>query len=228
MISGDFEPWAKAFPKSLLPELFRCIVAQWPQFIRPLRHLENRITVRFVAHLQRSLRGQLPFGFQPRQKLVAPDADTESGEVDITVHAGIDPLVFFGFECKRLNILSRKTGRVNSNASEYVGKDGMECFTSGRYHGGGDSAGMLGYVMDGRVDDARAAVDRAVVRRRLHLGLLPPQHLHSADLAPDLTDVLKTLHRTQAGIRLIYHLLLPFDSPIQRASPDPGDEIRQH
>jgi len=222
VISGNFEPWARAFPNSLVPQLFRCILAEWPRFIRPLRDLENRITVRFVAHLQHTLRGQVPFGFYVRQKLVGPDADTESGEVDITVHAGIDPLVFFGFECKRLNILCAKTGRLNSNASEYVGPGGMECLTSGQYHGGGDSAGMIGYVMDGRVNDARIAVDRALLRRARRLGLLPPKRLHLADLAPDLTDVLETRHRTQMGICLIYHLLLPLHAPVQ-----PSNEIRQ-
>lgn len=220
MISGNFEPWARAFPNSLVPQLLRCILAEWPRFIRPLRNLENRITVRFVAHLQYTLRDQVPFGFYARQKLVAPDADTESGEVDITVHAGIDPLVFFGFECKRLNILCAKRGHVNSNASEYVGKDGMECLTSGQYHGGGNSAGMIGYVMDGRVDDARTAVDRALLRRARRLRLLPPKRLHPADLAPDLVDVLKTLHHNRAGICLIYHLLLPLHAEVSS-----GDRI---
>lgn len=214
MIAGSFAPWAKAFPHALIPQLFRCIIAEWPRFIRPHRNLENRITHRFVAHLQHTLRGSVPFGFHPRQKLVSPDSDPESGEVDITVLAGLDPLVFFGFECKRLNVPSVKTGRVHSNASEYVGEDGMECFTTGRYHGGGDSGGMLGYVMDGRVKHARHAVDSAVRRRAGHLKLLAAKQLHPADLAPDLTDVLRTRHRTQTGVYLIYHLFLPLNPTI--------------
>ena len=144
---GDIRKFLRLGPSSarrLLPLLFKSIIDEWPRFVRPRCDLENRITHRFVGHLQVTLRGRVPFGFYARTKKVSPDADTETAEVDITVHHGVDPLVFFGFECKRLNVISRKSGKKSSNASAYIGSDGMQCFTSGRYQGGGTCGGIIG------------------------------------------------------------------------------------
>ena len=66
--SGNFFGWDRAFPRRLLPLLFKSIIDEWPRFVRPRCDLENRITHRFVGHLQVTLRGRVPFGFYARTK----------------------------------------------------------------------------------------------------------------------------------------------------------------
>ena len=174
--TGSFKAWAACFPDDCLPLVFNTLVEEWPNFRRADRPLENRITHNFVAYLQRVTRWKVPFGFYYRDKKTSSRKDSEEGEIDIVVRAGIDPLVFFGFECKRLNVV-RSDGRTRSEAAAYVGDEGMGCFLSGQYEGGGESGGMIGYVLDGNIHSARLAVEHAIQTNAISLQLLPPEAL---------------------------------------------------
>lgn len=209
--SGDFSAWASCFPDDCLPLLFRSIVDEWPLFLRPGRTLENRITHNFVAHLQRTTRGKIPFGFHFRGKLTSEHAETEEGEVDIIVRAGVDPLVFFGFECKRLRVLG-KDGSIRSEAGDYVGPGGMGCFLSGQYDGGGLSGGMIGYVMDGEVSMARGAVDDAIFLEKTTLNTHFPHRLSTVDPRFKCNGLEQTIHDFRELPFTIFHLLLPLIS----------------
>ncbi len=210
-ITGDFDAWAKCFPDQHIPRVFEALIQEWPRFRRAARPLENRITHNFVAHLQRVMRGKVPFGFGYRDKKTSPEKDSEEGEIDLTVRAGVDPLVFFGFECKRLNVTG-SDGRIRSEAGAYVGKGGMGCFLSGQYDGGGTSGGMIGYVMNGNVPSARSAVDLAIQTNGKRLRILPPGQLHVCSEFPDLAEVSETKHRYKKGQFRILHLLLPLEA----------------
>jgi hypothetical protein len=208
LVTGNPEPWADAFPVEHLPAVFRVILEEWLRFVRPIarQKLENRITNRFVGHLQReALRKRHPFNFRFRSKLPDPDRDAESGELDIEVFTGLNTEVYFAFECKRLRVSATR-----SRAEEYVGPGGMGCFITGQYDGRAGCAGMIGYVMDDDVKSARAAVDRAIQRRQTALRLLPPKNLHSASILPTEPRIRQTRHRLRGRDFLICHFFLQF------------------
>ena len=213
--TGSFEAWAACFPDDCLPLVFKTLVEEWPNFRRADRPLENRITHNFVAYLQRVTRWKVPFGFYYRDKKTSSSKDSEEGEIDIVVRAGIDPLVFFGFECKRLNVV-RSDSRTRSEAAAYVGDEGMGCFLSGQYEGGGESGGMIGYVLDGNIHSARSAVEHAIQTNAISLQLLPPEALIHVTAFPDYQDIEKTLHRYRKGEFTIYHVFLALHSEAKR------------
>lgn len=204
--TGNFEAWAEFFPIECLPIVFKLILEEWPEFSRPTseRKLENRITHRFVGHLQRKVRGAYPFSFRFRTKLVDAEADAESGELDIEVFTGLNIDVYFAFECKRLH-----TAPGHSRVSEYIGAGGMGCFLTGQYGGSAGCGGMIGYIMDNDVSGARDAVDAAIQREIGRLQLRPPERLHSTEICPEEGRLMQTKHLVKRNDFVIYHLLLP-------------------
>ena len=207
--SGTFDAWATAFPAELVHELILTVLEEWPKFVRPNRSLENRITHRFVGHLRQATRGKMPFGFYYRERIIDPNSDVESGEVNISVRAGVDPEVFFCFECKRLNVVYEVTRLPRRKTEDYVGSEGMGRFIVGKYDGGSDEAGMIGYVMDGDVEGARAALEASVCQAGRTLRLLAPKRLHPVSILPQDRRVWQTVHRVRRKRFTIYHLLLP-------------------
>jgi hypothetical protein len=207
--AGNPNLWADMFPTEHLPAVFQMILAEWPNFARPTsaKKLENRISNRFVGHLkQAARRTRSPFNFKYRSKIADPDADSESGELDIEVFTGLDTDVYFAFECKRL---FNKAG--TSEAGKYVGSGGMGCYLTGQYGGNAGSGGMIGYVMTGDPSAAEQAVKQAIESRSKALRLLDPKALHPSDLIPGETRISQTLHAMKGDeIFTIYHLFLPF------------------
>jgi len=67
------------------------------------------------------------------------------------------PWPYFAIESKRLHVTFPSGWK--SLVSDYVtGHQGMMCFIEGRYAHGLESGGMLGYVFDGKLEDARSSV----------------------------------------------------------------------
>lgn len=210
-VVGNFDLFADAFPESLLPWLFNVILQEWPKFPRTSRQpLENRITKPFVGHLQScSDTRHLPFVFDFGVKLLDANKDTELGELDIRVMHGQRPKVFFAFECKCLNVT--RNGRRHSQAGKYVGVDGMGCFLLGRYWGGSDNGGMIGYVMDNDLDYARTAVNNALNRNAKQLGLQKPEQLNPTSMCSEESRCSETRHHFNRKLFTIYHILLEFN-----------------
>jgi hypothetical protein len=71
------------------------------------------------------------------------------------------PWPYFVIESKRLHV--KFPAGWQSLVSEYVtGDQGMMCFVKGRYSSGLVSGGMLGYVFDGEIEEARSSVRTSV------------------------------------------------------------------
>jgi hypothetical protein len=210
-VVGNFDDFADAFPKGLLPWVFRVILQEWPKFPRTSRKpLENRITKPFVGHLQTCQdTRRLPFFFDSNVKLVDADSDTESGEIDIRVLHGKRPKVFFAFECKCLNVV--RDGKRDGQAGKYVGAEGMGCFLSGQYEGGSDCGGMIAYVMDNDLDHAKNAVNNALTKNIKLLRLQRPYNLNSPLLLPQDLGCSETIHTINENHFTIYHLFLAYD-----------------
>ncbi len=212
-VAGEFDRYADAFPTDLLPEVFSVVIEEWPNSPRPESNpIENRITNRFVGHLTNAMRRKRRpnFKFLPQTPLADADSDSESGRVDIYIHSfSPDPDAYFVFECKRLNV--QYDSGFATEASAYVGDEGMGCFISGQYPTTCDCGGMLGYVMDGDVPAAVSAVDRALHGSRNRLRLRPPHRLEQASImANHNSGVHQTKHSRNPHELLIYHVWLPF------------------
>ena len=211
-VAGTFDHYADAFPTGLLPKIFSVVIEEWPNSPRPKGNpLENRITNRFVGHLQNAMRGKRRpnFIFIPRPKLPDDESDSESGEVDIYCRSfSQHPDAYFVFECKRLNV--QYDSGFATEVSTYVGKEGMGCFISGQYPTTCGCGGMLGYVMDGNVATAVAAVNRALHENRDQVRLRAPHELTEATIMGDDGGVHQTTHGANQHELLIYHLLLPY------------------
>ncbi len=210
-VIGDLDPFSDVFPEHLLSRVFRVILQEWPNFPRTSRQpLENRITKPFVGHLQACQNTRRsPFFFDANVKLLDANKDTELGEVDIRVMHGLNSKVFFAFECKCLNVVRK--GKRNSLSGDYVGPDGMGCFLSGKYWGGNDCGGMIGYVMDNDLDSAKLAVNNALRRNVRQLGLQKPEELNPTPICPEESRCSETRHSINTKLIIIYHILLEFD-----------------
>jgi len=208
--TGNFSTWEDCFPNSLLPQLFEILVTEWPEFRRPSSNpLKNRITHNFVDHLKRKTRNKVPFSFFYRDKQTSFEKDSEEGEIDIAVRASFVSEVFFALECKRLNITDSK-GSLRSDAGKYVGAEGMGCFISGQYRGGGSSAGMIGYVMDGKVQAAQNSIDRVLAKSADNLAFLEEGKMTESKDFDSTLGVLQTTHTEPVSPFSIYHLIFPF------------------
>ena len=81
----------------------------------------------------------------------------------------------------------------------------MMCFVDGRYSKGLASAAMLGYVFDGNVAKARAAVASSIRLNRSKLKTLPPHGLAPCRYA--IAGVGETCHDFDGRIFTLYHIL---------------------
>lgn len=209
---GNFDLFAKAFPNDLIPSVLTLMLREWPNAPRPSGNpIENRITTRFVGHLERVMRNyELPqFKFTLRPKVATPYADSETGEFDIAVDSfSRHPDAFLIVECKRLNV-ETNTG-FTSHAASYVGEQGMGCFISGQYQSGGNIGSMLGYVMTRTIDDAIASIDEALTAGHSTLRLNEPFSLQRSAIVPNEPYVRQTTHTLDSGEFRIMHLFVKF------------------
>ncbi|WP_367874279.1 hypothetical protein [Luteolibacter sp. Populi] len=198
------------FPLEYLPAVFQMILKEWPNFTRPssARRLENQISNRFVGHLKQVARvARTPFNFKYRSKIADPQADSESGELDIEVFTGLDTDVYFAFECKRL------FNRIGaSEAGKYVGNGGMGCYLTGQYSGSANCGGMIGYVMTGDPVKAEHVVRETIELKKEELRLLDPFSMYPSSLIPDEGRVSQTLHAMGDEVFTIYHIFLPYSA----------------
>ncbi len=209
---GNFELFAKAFPDDLVPSVFRMMLKEWPHAPRPVADpLENRITNRFVGHLQKVMRtyDQPLFEFSYRHKLPDPNADSERAEVDISVRSFLPPSKgFLAIECKRLNV--QKNDGFHSLAGKYVGEGGMGCFISEQYQSGGNVGGMLGYVMTRTIDSAMNSINGQLASHREELQLIAPYKLRESGIVPNEANIKQTTHALSDADFEIIHLLVQF------------------
>lgn len=197
------------FPDGFVAEVMTLVLETWDHFSGKRKiWKEERITALFRDALREAYFEQEKEWFVT---LEDPVTDEESGE-----QLGRSDLRFFPpfpfhraqsvyltLECKRLNI---QTERFSSGAREYV-EDGMMRFVNGQYSNEFGVAGMIGYVMDGNLDEALKSIDAAIKKRRRKLKLngwrspstTTPSRRHSAD----------TLHviKNRDEFQMMHHLL---------------------
>ena len=206
-VTGDPSLWSNLVPDRFMPQIIALVMDGWEAFDKPGRNdLEVRITRRLCHFLcaRKNVSRELPFTIWHESEL-GDAAGRQVGRIDMRFCHGYREDVYFAFECKRLNVVGN-AGRRDSLAGEYVG-EGMMRYLEGKYAGGLDKGGMLGYVMDGDVAGAVGSVGKSIAVRRAELkcrnGGLQPSSIRPRDVR-----VKETHHSLDCGRFVIHHLFL--------------------
>jgi hypothetical protein len=138
--------------------------------------------------------------------------DNESGtgfcEIDILVPYGFESRCYFGIEAKKVNTRS-PSGKWESQAGEYVGRNGMGCFIDGRYACFQSEGAMVAYVMDGDCESARSSISDSIERQAEYLRLPIPCPQYAVPYLPEYSEAFETRHQLDRGEFKIFHILLP-------------------
>lgn len=141
----------------------------------------------------------------------SPDWNEEGKEISRTDIRLYPP----GRKRRRVSLIleGKRLNTPASRAAEYVGRNGMMCFIPTaqvpvKYAAGLPCGAMLGYVLDGNLRRAQAAVCKAIRAKARPLLLVPNSGYSVLKLANthDYNGV--TEHRRPDAEFLIYHLLL--------------------
>jgi len=206
-------------PSDFRAEIFRLVDAAWLRVKLPRsKRLEPRITgllQHSVIAEQESLYGHTaPFFILEDTKRRDPKTGKEIDRSDLEFHLLAHRIraqrAYFVFESKRLNI--SYGGAPDSNASEYVGDGGMGCLLSGSYNAISDYSGMLAYVMDGNVTEAKHAVERHIVRKSEELRIRGEAKIHPSEFVPKRSPHGETHHLNDAEEFKIFHIFLSVSS----------------
>lgn len=114
---------------------------------------------------------------------------------------------YFCLECKRLNIT--KDGKFRTYASEYV-KFGIMRFVTGQYSKTVRHGGIIGYVLDGRVFQARKNIATNIRKQHVALCMSPPGALLPSTLLTGDDRARETHHhrRPETQVFRIHHLFV--------------------
>ena len=171
MIIGRSLVWLKQL-KDIDNYLIQCVEKVWPQVITRLNHTswENHITDRLVDLLRKD-RGIIKYGFLVCQfKLREEDSCgdfTNKGILDMALFLDQDHERYIAYECKRLNVISKK-GVRSSLAGTYV-DDGLMRYVTAQYAESLPFGCMIGFVMDGDTSFAIQQLASAVDERKRKL-----------------------------------------------------------
>lgn len=208
--NGDPCNFRDLFPDDLIPDILELVVRAWEKFTKPASS-ENEvpITKDFCLLLQRLKNStSLPFKIRWEVPLLDSTTDKSPGRADL-IFDYLDTQreeVYFLFECKCLCVPS--TSRWKSLAGDYVGADGMMRFVSGKYSADLPAGGMIGYVMDGKVQVAISKVAEAIMNNRVGLHLKTNTGLETCEFMPSNKTVKETSHDLSTRIYMLYHIFL--------------------
>lgn len=213
MIIGKSDLWSDTFPEDLIPRVLNAAVDAWAAMDKPgPAELEVPITRRF-KHTLKQVKdfNRLPFRVEREAVEDDPATGQELGRIDIKLLPAVSARedVYFAFECKRLNVqdgISRRT-----LAPEYV-TEGMMRFTTGQYAASMRQGGMIGYVLDGRVDEAIRLVGNNIASRAVELCMQEPASLGPSTRCPSLAIARETVHSLSLRVFILHHLFLPCDA----------------
>ena len=158
------------FPRGFAGEVMVLILKVWTKFSRHRDvRLEPRITAVFrQALIEAYVAAGRRWFISLEDPITDPTFGTELGRNDLRIYPLNDcgQTVFFVVECKRLRVTSNSG--FKHLADKYV-EEGMQRFVDGKYASKLPCGGMLGYVMDNRLDDAFTKVEEAIETRRAKL-----------------------------------------------------------
>ncbi len=213
MIIGDAEIWADTFPEELIPRMLALVISTWEPFTKPgPSDHEVPITQRFKHSLKQAKDFQrLPVRIEREPAEDNPLTGDELGRIDLKFLPAVSAReeVYFAFECKRLNVIANGTRRTL--AAEYV-TQGMMRFVTGQYASSVHNGGMIGYVLDGKGDEAITSVDQNVQMRQNDLQMPASAGLERSSVDPNNRLVRESNHSLSARPRFrLHHIFLECD-----------------
>ena len=171
---GDPTHWIAQF-RSLDARFLECVLAVWPRCVAvlPEKPDEDTITINLVNILSRDAGARRLFhhlAYQHEPFGYAADGWAYSkGKIDMALLLDQERERYLAYECKRLNVV--RNGTTSSLATPYV-LDGMLRFITEQYAAGLPVGCMLGYVLNGNVNTARAKVRAAINSHSGNIGLV--------------------------------------------------------
>jgi len=195
------------FPLKEAKQAIQLILESWGSFKTEV-NLEDKITNKFYAHLiENKNRSEYFFTIVPRPAEIDEQGE-EIGEIDLKAIYENQERTYFSFECKRLRV--NFPSGFDNLAGKYV-TEGMYRYFNAKYAHGLDKGGMLGYVMDGNVDEAINDVKADIEKRRLNLYMQENETLKASSCITS-KQVKETLHKYGPNEKFtIYHIFLPMD-----------------
>lgn len=190
---GDPTAWLDLID-SQVPAILRLILSTWEEMPSlPPDALEDPTTERLCRALRKNrTSASLPFRIDIQMVELDPAAGQDQGRMDIAFSPMIPHEAFyFCLECKRLNVTLR--GRRRSLGTEYV-TQGMLRFVERQYGDQVRHGGMLGYVLDSRVDLAINKVQTAIRNYRDDLKIVGEASLRRSSFLPDIEKIFETAH----------------------------------
>lgn len=200
----------KLFPTGFAGEVMQLVVSTWNEFSmhHSVRH-ENCITALFhAALLEAYVTAGRSWFVTLEDPIVDPTFGTEEGRNDLNFyppeHHG--QKIFFTVECKRLHVTT--ASGFSHLADAYVDA-GMRRFVCGGYSRGLPCGGMLGYVMDGKVEVAFDRVREAIAARATSLHMLAGRPIATpSETLPRFAFSADTIHLRCDGEFIIHHALV--------------------
>ena len=207
-VVGDPGMWSDTFPDHLVPRILDLVMETWEAFEKPAP-TDHEVPI--TRRLRRALKQakdykRLPVRIERESAEDDPITGEELGCIDLKFLPAMSALeeVYFAFECKRLNIL--ENGKRRTLAPEYV-MEGMMRFVTGKYASVMRHGGMLGYVLDGRCNDAIRLVKNNIRKRCDELQLDIDSLLVQSRLRPNNLMIWETGHRLSRSF-LLHHVFL--------------------
>lgn len=180
------------FPEGFNGEVMHLVWETWQHFsVKDQVRWENRITALFRdALIEAYVKAQRRWFITLEDPITDPNYGTELGRNDLRFYPpeNFGQTIFFTLECKRLRV--RTQSGFDHLSGEYVGS-GLKRFSSDDHYSSGlPCGGMLGYVMDGQLDEAFASVKSEIEKRKQELKMkkkrpvrtpssVLPHHQHS-------------------------------------------------
>ncbi|MBZ5636899.1 MAG: hypothetical protein LAO55_27565 [Acidobacteriia bacterium] len=212
--SGTLAAKFNPFEEDYLCEILEATAHAWSRMKHPdANEIEDRITFRVAGRLANDPKfAELPYDVAAQHWLVGLDGQ-RLGRLDLRFQHRQSKRDYFAFEAKRLHV-TYPSGR-STEYPTYVGADGMMAFVAGQYSTGLSAGGMLGYVMDDKVDKAWTGLEARIDSQRTPLKLVGRSKFVRSVLSNAIAKGMEgtLLGETKHGLRThelrLFHLLLP-------------------
>lgn len=232
MTIGNPAYWSDVFPDHFIPDILDLVYSTWNTFQKPTGdELEVPITRRFKRDLKQAKDyRRIPFRIEREPSEDDPVTGEELGRIDlrfIPVESALEE-VYFAFECKRL--YSRVGGKWESLASKYV-TEGVIRFVTGQYAARMRHGGMIGYILNGNITQAKSLVQGNLSSKYNQLRMTAPGQLAGSSLHPTNDDIRESLHHLDGDRDFVVHhvfLTCSAELPAKRKSaPRPKKTVQK-
>jgi len=213
-VDRQFNPFADDY----LGEIVEAVGVAWSRMKQPKRsEWEDSITYRLAGRLQNDpLLRELPYDIVPQYWLLGLNGE-RLGRLDLRFKHRHSQRDYFAFESKRLHV-TFPNGDFSNEYPTYAGDDGMMAFINGQYSKELPVGGMLGYVMDGKTDDAWSGLTKRIETRRMPLKLVQDSKFAKSNISPangmNGSHLGETEHELVSHRLRLLHFLLPVNPSI--------------